>query len=287
MKFLKIISLMVVFVLCIMAFSGCTLFEKDYPVDVAGVTVNKMPERVAALSQSAASSISALGYGEYLVGAPSAFLTGEETGIVDLGNPLMPNEEALLELSPDVLVVSEALTTDLMDRLALRGVTVITLKTPTQYSEVAPYYTELSKLFIGKKKYLETADPFNASMENSLSELKASNAAITKSVVVFIDGDFVATGDTLAGQALAKAGIKNIAESSTDYVMTTENIATANPDVIFCSSGMSNAILTNEAYKEINAIKNAAVYEVDVFALSFAGDGFIAALQDMSTYLKQ
>lgn len=287
MKFLKIISIMVVFVLCMTAVSGCSLFEKDYPVIVGDITVKKMPERVATLSQSAASSICALGYGDFLVGAPSAFLSEGQTGITDLGNPLMPNEEALLELSPDVLLVSEELTAELADRLVLRGVTVIMLETPDQYSEVAPYYTELSKLFVGKKKYTQTAEAFNSAMENSLSELSLGNQSVAKSSVVFIDSGFVATGDTLAGQALAKSGIKNIAEGYKDYVMPIEDIVTANPDVIFCPVGMSNSILTNEAYKDITAIKNAAVYEIDVFALSYAGDGFIAALQDMSTYLNQ
>lgn len=272
-------------VLCIL--SGCSLFEKDYPVTVAGVTVKHAPESVACLSEGAASAVSALGYGSYLTGAPSEFITGEEDGLADLGSAVMPDQEAVYSLSPDVLITPLELSDSFKEGLELRGITVIVLATPEKYSDIAPYYTELAKLFLGKKKSTETAETYIGEMNRNIADLKARNTGISKKAVVFIEDGFVVTGDTLAGQAMEQAGMVNIAAEETGYMMSAVAIAEANPDVIFCAAGSSEAILKNETYAAVTAIKNGAVYEIDTAALAFAGEGFCAVLQDMSNYLKQ
>lgn len=287
MKSRKIISLLAVFTLICGICSGCALFERDYPVTVAGQEITALPERVATFSEAAASAIYAMGYQSHLVGAPTTFIAEDMTGVTDLGTPVMPNEKALLELAPDVLITATALDGDLVEKLRLRDITVLTLKTPDSYEAVQPYYTELYKLFLGKKKYEEAVAVYWGETERVLGELKTANTSLSKKAIVLLEEGHVVTGDTLGGQAMAKAGITNVAADATHYTMSTEAVVKANPDVIFCAAGMSDAVFQNKAYKEVTAIKEAAVYEIDIIALCYAGEGFAAALQSMSTYLKQ
>lgn len=287
MNFRKIIGLLVVFSILCGICSGCGLFERDFPVTVGETEIDALPERVATLSEAAASAIYAMGYQSYLVGAPSTFLTKDMPGVTDLGTPVLPDEQALLELAPDVLITATALDDALAEKLRLRDVTVVTLKTPDSYEAVQPYYTELYKLFLGKKKYEEAVTVYWGETERVLAELKTANASLTKTAVVLMEAGHAVTGDTLGGEALAKVGIPNIAADATNYTMATDAIVKADPDVIFCAAGMSDSVFENKAYKDVTAIKEAAVYEIDIIALCYAGEGFAATLQDMSTYMKQ
>lgn len=288
MKFLRYLCLLLAFLMCFISFSGCEAFKKPYPVTVAGVTVESAPQKVAVLTDAAASYITTLGYGSYLFGAPTTYVNKNKSNsaLVDLGSALLVDEDALLELSPDVLITSNDLSTGLNDKLTLRNVKVIKLKTPETYDEVKNYFAELIKLFVGEKEYEEVKTTFLTEMDNKLKTIKAANTNTDKKVAVFVEQNFVVTGDTLAGSLLDMAGINNIAKDGENYIMTKEIVASNNPDIIFCAKGTVESILKADAYKEVTAIKNAAVYEIDVTGLLYGCDGF-AALQDMVTYINQ
>ena len=195
--------------------------------------------------------------------------------------------EKVYELSPDVLITHAELTKSVMENLKTRNITVVLLTTPTKYSEVAPYYMALSKLFLGEERYNEAYDPYIGESERIISETKKSLSSVTKRVALYVEEGFVATGDTIAGEAMQRAGMINIAADQTDYMMSFAEIKAADPEVIFCPEGLSEIILKEEIYKDITAVKNGAVYEVDVEALVYASEGFAATIQSMSKYLLQ
>lgn len=288
MKFFKIISVFLIFVICLCSFSGCESFKKAYPTTVAGVEIDKVPQKVAVLSDAAASYITTLGYGSYLFGAPTSFVKNNKsnTALVDIGSPLTINEKDLLALSPDVFIVSTGLSAELTNKLNLKNIKIIKLETPKTYDEIKNYYCELIKLFVGEKEYENVKTSFFAKMDAKIESIKSANKSTDEKVVVFVEDDFVVTGDTLAGSLLSKIGVDNLAKQSLDYKMPKQDIAIANPDVIFCAKGSADAILKDEAFKEVNAIKNMQVYETDITGLLYGCDGF-AALQDMVTYINK
>lgn len=286
MKNIKFLSIFMVLLLLIFSFAGCGE-ESGYPVTVGGAEITEAPKKVAVLSEQAASAIYSLGYKSYLVGAPSEFLTTERPGVTDLGNSMFIDFEKVYELAPDILIIPGELVESVRANLKSRNIEVVLLKTPTTYSEVAPYYEALSKLFSGEIKYTEAYDPYISESERIITETKASLSGVTKRVALFVEEGYLATGDTIAGEAMKKAGMLNIADAETDYMMSAKEIREADPEVIFCPEGLSEAIMEFEAYKDITAVKNAAVYEVDVDALVYASEGFAATLQSMSKYLLQ
>ncbi|MBO5105799.1 MAG: ABC transporter substrate-binding protein [Clostridia bacterium] len=286
MKIIKILSAILSILFLISAFSGCRE-ENGFPVTVGDTEITEPPKTVAALSEQAASAIYALGYKSYLVGAPAEFLNTEIKGVTNLGEAMFIDFEAVYELSPDVLIIPAELTNSVKENLKARSIKTILLKTPTKYDEVAPYYAALSKLFLGEEKYIEAYDPYIGENERIISETKASLSGNNKRVALFVEEGYVATGDTIAGTAMERAGINNIAATQTDYMMSLADIKAADPEVIFCPEGLSETILGADSYKEITAVKNGAVYEVDVEALVYATEGFAATLQSMSKYLLQ
>ena len=285
MKNIKFLSVIMVAVLLIFSFSGCG--DDGFPVKIGDTEVTAPPARVAVLSEQAASAIFALGYKSYLVGAPSEFLTTEIPGVTDLGNSMFIDFDKVYELAPDLIIAPAELTDTIKNNLASRNIKLVELKTPMKYSEVAPYYEALSKIFLGEVKYTEAYDPFMGEAERIIADTKTALNGITKKVALFIEEGYVATGDTIAGEAMKKAGMINIADGETDYMMSAKAIREADPEIIFCPEGLSETIMNFESYKNITAIKNGAVYEVDVEALIYASEGFAATLQGMSKYLLQ
>jgi ABC-type Fe3+-hydroxamate transport system substrate-binding protein len=288
LKNIRFLVAVITVIALLFAFSGCALKkEKGFPVTVGGTEISEPPKTVATLSEQAASSICALGYKSYLVGAPSEFLTTDMPGVTDLGPSMDIDHEALYKLAPDVLIVPGELLESIQENLNSRNIKTVLLKTPTTYNEIAPYYEALSKLFLGSEKYKEAYDPYITESERIISDVKKSLNGVNKKVLLYIEEGFVATGDTIAGQAMQKAGMINIAAEETNYMMSFADIKNANPDIIFCAKGSSKIFLESESYADLTAVKNGAVYEVDANALVYASEGFAATLQSMSKYILQ
>ena len=285
MKIIKILSVLMAILILVLSMTACK--DSGFPVTVGGAEITEPPQTVAVISEQAASAICALGYKDYLVAAPSEFLTTKMEGVTDLGSTMFIDYEKVYELSPNVLITPGELTSSVLENLKMRNINVVVLKNPSKYSEVAPYYEALSKLFLGENKYTEAYDAYIGETKRIISETKTSLQGVNKKVALFVEEGFIATGDTLAGEALEKAGFINIGSEKTDYMMSAEEIKNANPDVIFCPEGLSEIIMGMKVYKDVTAIKNGAVYEVDASALVFASEGFAATIQSMSKYLLQ
>lgn len=286
LKKIKFLSIVLAILMLISAFAGCK-YNNGYPVTVGGTEITEPPKTVAVLSEQTASAIFALGYKTYLVGAPNEFLTTEIKGITNLGETMFIDFEKVYELCPDVLITHAELTDSVKENLKSRNIKTVLLETPTKYDDVAPYYKALAMLFLGEEKYVEAYEPYIGENERIISEIKSTLNGIKKRVLLYVEEGFVATGDTIAGGAMQKAGMTNIAADQTDYMMSFAEIKSADPEVIFCPAGLSETILKDEIYKDITAVKNGAVYEVDVEALVYASEGFAATLQSMSKYLLQ
>lgn len=291
MKFIKILSFALVIALLFCSIVGCNKDqikeENGYPVTVGGAEITKSPKKVVALSEQAASAICALGYKSYLVGAPSEFFETQIDGIADIGPWTDLDFEKIYELTPDVLIAPGELEETIKENVIARNIKIVLLKTPTKYDEVAPYYEALSKLFLGEEKYMEAYDPYIGETERIISDTAEALKGVKTKVALFVEEGFVATGDTIAGGAMAKAGFNNIAENHTDYLMSFRDIKAADPEVIFCPAGYTDIIIGSGIYKDLTAVKKGAVYEVDIAALVYATEGFAATLQSMSKYLLQ
>lgn len=270
---------------CVALLICCSACSRGYPVTFGEVVIEKAPQRVVALSESVASAISAMGYGDFIVGAPKSFIDTEASLAADIGSEYELYNETIIALKPDLVITSFELGSNFKALLAEQGIPTITLTAPATYGDFEGYYLEIARLFEGEKKCQEVKEEFIAGINTSFEAMNIKNSASSKNVAVYVESGFVATGDTFAGQAIEKAGIKNIAVNNTDYMMSAVDIVAANPDVIFCPKGLGDSIMDNSVFKEVNAVKNAAVYEVDVASLLYAGKNMISTLEEMTNYL--
>lgn len=271
-------------VICLVSLTACG--EDGYPVEVAGVTVKKAPEQVVALSESAASVIMALGYEGTLVAAPQSYQKQTGAAVQVAGTTTAPNLEVLKNLPADLILSGEGLSYTAAQQLQNDGREVVQLAAPQQYAELLPYYTNIARIFAGEEKGAEQAATYIAQLESSLAEMKTANAAKTGSVLFYLEDGFAATGETLPGQLLEKAGFQNAAAALQGYSITDEQVKTAAPQYIFCPTGMGETLLKNTALKDVPAIASGKVYEVNTGEVVYGGAQVLSVLGSMANYMQ-
>ncbi len=271
-----------VLILCI---SGCSVFSADYPVSVGGTVINSAPQKVVCLSAGIASAASALGYNDYIVGAPAEFIGEDSKNISDVGNSVVPNEKAILDASPDVVITVKEPDDSLKLALKSNNIKLAVIEIPTEYKKLREYYSNIAKIFSGKTDGKKNAKIYTKEMNRAIAGMKEKNTQMQKQVAVFVESNFVITGDSLAGEALREAGIKNVFDSNSNYKFDEGELASKNPDIIFCGIGKEKEITENPAFKDISAVKNSAVYGIDLTALMFAGEGFVSVMQEITNYI--
>jgi ABC-type Fe3+-hydroxamate transport system substrate-binding protein len=254
-------------------------------VNFDNTEIKAPPNRVVCLSEITASSISALGYKEFIVGAPEKIISAEKLTATNIGAPLEIYKETVVSLKPDVVIASFEIETDFKNLLSSNKIPFIKLQSPKNIAELKSYYTNLTKLFVGEKKKEKVSTEFWTDFNKQLETLKAKNEKSSKKALLYIDKGFVATEDSFFGDALKQIGINNVAAERSGYIMSDEDVAVANPEIIFCPLGMSAEIMQNSALAEVAAVKNGAVYEISVENIAYCGTNFIKTLEEITNYI--
>ena len=76
-------------------------------------------------------------------------------------------------------------------------------------------------------------------------------------------GDFSAPENTFAGEIIKLAGGDNIVPAQDNWSYSLEALLEADPEIIIIGNGMKDGFETAEGYKELTAVKEGKVYEID------------------------
>ena len=264
---------------------GCT--QKGYPVVFNETEISAPPKRVVALSDNIAFGLADLGFEEYIAGATERYISSGKSGVTNISGQYDTQWKVVTELKPDLVISPVKLSESEEQTLSQSDIPYIFVPTPENKDGLKNFYNSLASVFKGEEKYAEIADTVLATTNQELSALNTVNTQMGKSTLVFVEEGFVATPDTLAGELLTAAGIKNAAEQLENYEMSEEEIKNADPQVIICPKGLSDGILKNPAFNEIAAVKNGLVYEVEISPLLYGTSGSVSVLKEITTYISK
>ena len=264
---------------------GCT--PKGYPVVFDQTEISAPPKRVVALSDNIAFGLSDLGFEEFIVGATERYINSGKSGVANISGQYDTQWEVVTALKPDLVISPVKLSESEEQTLSESNIPYIIVPTPENKEGLKNFYYNLSRVFKGEEKYAEIADTVLTQTNGELSALNTVNSQNSKSTLVFVEEGFVATPDTLAGELIAEAGIKNAAQPFKNYEMPEEEIKKADPQVIICPKGLSDGILKTDALKEITAVKSGAVYEVELSPLLYGTSGSVSVLKEITNYISK
>lgn len=231
------------------------------------VVIEKEPKRIISVAPSVTELIYALGKGDELVGRTDYDdYPAQVKNIQSIGSLTDPNVEKIIELKPDVLVASTHFKDDVAKKLEDLGIKVVVLYNAKDFNGAYDSINTLGQIINAQDNAKNLVASMKKKIEDVKEKVKGKETPKTYYVVGFgKDGDYTATGDTFIGQMIEMAGGNNIAKDGAGWKYSLEKIIENNPEYIVISKnfGMKDQFITTAGYKELSAVKNNKVIEID------------------------
>ncbi|MGL5347514.1 MAG: ABC transporter substrate-binding protein [Peptostreptococcaceae bacterium] len=276
----KIISLMVAGIVTV-SLTGCTnkenkveSNESEYTIthELGETTLKEEPQRIAALEFSYVDALVSLDK-EVVAIADDLDKTRiiEEVRsnlgeYVSLGSRRTPSLEALMEVSPDLIIADPLRHKDIQKELEQIAPTIYIDSTSVGYDEILSAFEQIGKA-VGKedeaKKLVEEHQ--NSMKKGSTSAQKLGTVAIG----VVQDGMLsLQTDSSYVMESLKDFDITNITDSKDSrHQVTLEQLVDMNPDTLIIMTDEKDAdfkqFKNNPLWNKLKAIENGNYYEVD------------------------
>ncbi|KOA19763.1 vitamin B12-binding protein precursor [Clostridium homopropionicum DSM 5847] len=253
------------------------------------VVIEKEPERIISVAPNVTELIYALGKGNKLVGRTDyCDYPAEAKNVQSIGSLTNPNVEKIIELKPDVVIASTHFKDDVAKKLEDLGIKIIVLYNAEDFNGVYDIIDTLGKIVNAQ----DTARTLVSAMQKKIQEVKGKVEGKEAPKVYYVvgfgkDGDYTATGDTFIGQIIQMAGGTNIAKDATGWKYSLEKIIENDPEYIVLSKNydMKAQFITTAGYKELSAVKNNKVIEIDDNLLNRQGPRLAEGVEALAKIL--
>jgi iron complex transport system substrate-binding protein len=253
------------------------------------VTIEKEPQKIISLAPNITELIYALGKGDKLIGRTDYCDYPEEVKNVEsIGSLTDPNIEKIVELQPDLVVASTHFKEDVAKKLEDLGIKVVVLYNAENFDGAYDTITTFGQIINAQDKAEELVSGMKEKIENIKEKVKGTVIPKVYYVVGFgKDGDYTATGETFIAQMIEMAGGENIAKDATGWTYSLEKIIENDPEYIIISKnyGMKEQFIGTEGYKELSAVKNNKVIEIDNNILDRQGPRLAEGIETLAKIL--
>ena len=234
------------------------------------VTIEDCPERIVSLAPVATETLFAIGAGDQVVAVDDQSNYPDDIPKSDLSG-FNPNVEAIAELEPDLVVLSNDIE-DIVAALGRLDIPTILHSAPT---DLEGEYEQIEQLGRATGHADQAADVV-AGMKSEIEELVASVPELADPPTYYFELDeslFTITSNTFAGSVLALAGLQNVAdpadEDGSGYPqLSAEFLVEADPDFIFladtkCCAQSAETVKERPAFAGLTAVQEGRVVELD------------------------
>jgi iron complex transport system substrate-binding protein len=243
----------------------------DFPVTVAGVTLDRRPERVVSLSPSATETLYAVGAGSQVIAVDSE--SDHPAGVprTDL-SAYEPNVEAIAAQRPDLVVLPADAPSDAIAGLRRLGLPVLATPVPDDLEQAYQQMRDLGAVTGRPAAGERLARRVRARVERAVAAARAGGA-----VKVFheLDPDlYSASSETFIGRIYARLGLRNIADPAAERSgapypqLSAEAVVRADPDLIVladseCCGQTPAKLRRRPGWSVVTAVREGDVVAVD------------------------
>ncbi len=242
----------------------------NYPVTVAGITLEERPKSIVCLSNAYTEILVDMGYASHLSGRPGDSELAAVQDIPPCGTCDQPAIEEIVKVGCDLLICDTTTSAEQIEQFNAQGIQVIQLLTPTTRTGFSNLYRCLGTAVDG------AVDGYNAGDKAALEILvklddveRAVMSENAVNVCIFRSNSLSksVTGDCLGNVLIELAGGFNVAVEGKNGFIPIETVALSNPDVIICTKGGEGEVRSQRVLEKCSAIKNNRiyVYESDKF----------------------
>lgn len=224
----------------------------EYPVTVAGVTLEEEPLNIVVLSDSLADIISYIGYDVKMVGR-SVECNQEFLSVVPLvGTASAPNVDSIISYETDLVIAEDNVPDSVKQQFADNDIALLTLKKPTNFDEMKALYADLGTALGGNSTGKEKG---NSAYTELFDTLDTYNNAIPTSNIksaCYLYLDETGTLCTLTKGSIefdmfAYNGAINVFESQEAPQVDLNQLKFATPSCIFYDSEEVLTYLKNDS----------------------------------------
>lgn len=264
----------------------------QYPLTITDsynrtVTIDKKPERIISLAPNITEIISELNGMNRLVGRTDYCDYPENVkSIESVGNLTEPNIEKIAALKPDVVIASTHFKKEVLEKLEQLNIKVVVLYGPESFDGVYDVIKKVGDV-IGEP---ELAERVIVEMKKKVDDVvnKVKEAKEKPKVYYVISygkfGDYTAGEGTFIDNMIEMAGGINIASDVKGWQYSLERIVKNDPDIIICSKYFEtkNGIMNTPGYKDLRAVKEGKLIEIDNNLLDRQGPRLAQGLEELA-----
>ena len=256
--------------------------EQDFPVTVNEVTIQDEPKGVVVLSPNLAEVIMALGYEMQLCGKGAA-CTQEDLSV--LPDMTLDDPQSILGVGADLVLTEDAPSEEQKQGLNDAGIDVVTIAPAVSREDFTRLYREVGSCMMGGVKGYERgekiAEGIFSTIDDISRQIPQTDTPVSVCYLYDVEGGVV-TGDTLEGKLIECAGLINAASDGAGNHMDVETLLMVQPQYIFCPTGLKDTLAQTDQYKDLTAVQEGRVYEMDPSLMEWQGNGVISAVSFMA-----
>ncbi len=279
----KIVAL-VLTALTAVTLTACNNGGGEYPVKIANYTFNEKPDSVVCLSDSVADILIACGYSDRITARSDECTQEELKDVPSVGSRSHPNNQKILDAEPDVVFADSNLGNEYKNKLEKSDVNVLTMISAQNNDELKMLYRNISAVvdgdITGRKNGKQRADTLLTTLDDLERLIPDRTVEPTACYIYDITGNAV-HNNQFAGKLFDYSKSINICAD----VSTTNDIADvfkrSNPNYIFCAIGLKEKLTTDDKFKNLDAVKNNKVYEINALDIDRQG----SSLQTVLTFM--
>ncbi len=253
------------------------------------ITLESEPKRVISVGPNITETIYAIGAEDKLIARTDYCDYPEDVLNKDsIGSLREPNIEKILELNPDLIIASTHFDPEVLKKL--EG---LNLKVAVLYGEESfegAYNTiEKTGIFLNKEV---NAQKIIEDMKSKVNDVIEAVKDQPKPEIYYVvsygeGGDYTATGETFISQIIEMAGGKNAADDAQGWKYNIEKLVEKDPDILICPKYFDSkqGIIQANGYKELTAVKEGRLFEIDNNMLDRQGPRIADGLEELAKIL--
>ncbi len=249
------------------------------------VVIESRPQRVISFSPEDVEILYTLGAADALIGRSTYCDYPEEAlAVQDMGDLFNFNVETVVAATPDLVLLSSMADESLVQSLNEKGLNVLVMDMDTTLEGTYAYIQTLGLIFDVQVEAADLVTDMKARIQTVNDKVRDLEKPAVYFAVSVGEFDSAATGDTFINGMIELAGGENIAADGTGWMYTVEQVVEKDPDLLICSKlyDFKAQIQAAEGYKELRAVKEDQIYEVDENIFYRQGPRIVEAVETLA-----
>lgn len=264
--------------------AGCSYMNvsNEYPVQIAGYTFNQQPDSIVCLDDSVADILIACGYSNLITARSNECTQEELADIQSVGTENAPDTKKIIAVHPDVVFADKNLSDDARSQLSKENINIITMVQARDNKDLSVLYESVAAVAGGDKSGrqmgIEKAESVIMTMSD-LQRIVPESELLMTACYLYDTNGHVAFNDSFSGKLFSYANAANVCGNDDADVI--QKITLSNPQYIFCDTGVKEQLQSDDNFKNLNAVKNGNVYEIDHHVWERQGNSITQVLSFM------